>query len=582
MKEILIINLTRMGDLLQTTPVMAGFKETYPGVKITLLANSQFAEICRGIPFIDELIVFEMKDFKLKFHNSERSIVESFRRIEGLINELNKKEYDLAINFTHSPGSAILTSMVRAGEIRGNTVDAEGHKLLKHPWMRYFFNVVPNREYNPFHLVDMNLKSAGVMSKTRRLFYEIPEGDRKNANEMLQGEGVASNDMLIGLHLGASKGDKRWSAASFAALADMIVREFDAKIILFGSPDEAGLAREFEKTVKFKPLNFAGRTNLGELSSLLKSCSLLISNDSGPLHVATAAGTRVIDVSVANVHYLETGPYGEGHYVIQADLPCSPCDFHVECNNMVCKDIIKPEAVFEVVKEALKDNPSVSPPLVKEGIKEGDPRFKDVQVYKTGFKEDGLIRFDPLVKRPLKKENIYRLLYREVWNMTPEKTNGKADMTYRDLCAELSSFYLLSDIEDVILSLGKEVAALEELVSASGEGFELISLITDEASREKIDVGKVKEIWKRVEAVDAGIELIGYANPCFRPLVLIFTYSKEASEGSELRSLAEDSCRIYRDLNSTSSYLLKMMKKLIAFFEAVSEKRSFVDTLTAP
>src|SRR4030065_2446567 len=116
--------------------------------------------------------------------------------------------------------------------------------------------------------------------------------------------------------------------------------------------------------VKARPVNFIGKTGIGELAAFLKRCSLLVSNDTGPLHLATAVGTKVIDIFTANVHFLETGPYGEGHYVIQADIPCVPCSFNVKCNNMVCKDLIKPEIVIEVVKESLGRGSSLSKPAL--------------------------------------------------------------------------------------------------------------------------------------------------------------------------------------------------------------------------
>ncbi|RJQ13673.1 MAG: glycosyltransferase family 9 protein [Nitrospiraceae bacterium] len=561
MKEILIINLTRMGDLLQTTPVMAGLKDECPGARITLVVNSQFAEICRGIPFIDELIVFEMKDLKIRLAGPRQSIAEGFRYLKRVINEINKKEYELAINFTHSSVSALLMSLVRAGEVRGYTVDSEGHKLIRHPWMRYFFNVVPNREYNPFHLVDMNLKSVGVTSQSQKLLYEIPEDAVAKVDDLLREEGVLENDMLVGIHLGASKGDKRWPSPSFALLADMIVREFGAKIILFGSPDEVGLSREFETAAGFEPLNFAGRTNLGELAALLRRCSLLISNDTGPLHLATAVGTTVIDIFTANVHYLETGPYGKGHYVVQSDLPCVPCDFHVECNNMICKDVIRAEAVFEAVLMATGRKPE------KEATA---AVWKDAQVYRTYFREDGLLGFLPLIQRHLKKDTVYRDLYREVWDRRPV-ISGKTDMVFENMCTELSSSYLLDGIDDIVLSLRREAGELEQIVNLAGEGFDLVSLIAGEASGEQPDFGHIREIWKNVESVDAGIETIGYANPCLRPLVLLFTYSKESLEGDGLLAQTEAACGIYGDLHTAAEYMLGLIKKLVPFFESVSE-----------
>ncbi|MEW6601133.1 MAG: glycosyltransferase family 9 protein, partial [Nitrospirota bacterium] len=124
MREILLINLTRMGDLLQTTPLMAGLKERYPEARITLLVNSSFTEICRGIPYIDELIDFDMKGYRERLIGEKYSLVENYRFMEALISRLNSREYDLTINITHSPISAILTSFIRTKEVRGFSIDS--------------------------------------------------------------------------------------------------------------------------------------------------------------------------------------------------------------------------------------------------------------------------------------------------------------------------------------------------------------------------------------------------------------------------------------------------------------------------
>jgi ADP-heptose:LPS heptosyltransferase len=563
MKEILIINLTRMGDLLQTTPLMAGLKVKHPGSRITLLANTTFTEICKGIPFIDDLIVFDMKGYRNRLLEKQYTLVENYRFLEALISQINRKEYDLTINVTHSPISAILTSFVRTKEIRGFTIDSEGHRIIKHPWMRYFFNVIPTRIYNPFHLVDMYLKIGDVMPEVKGLVFRALEEEEEKAELLLRTEGVSEDDMLIGIHLGASKSDKTWPVSSYAELADLIASSFGAKIVLFGTAGEKDLADEFEMTAGVKPVNFVGKTDLGELSALLKRCKLFISNDTGPLHIATSVGTTVIDISTANVHFMETGPYGEGHYVIQADLPCVPCGFDVECKDMVCKSFIKPHAVFEVVKDVVKGQ--------HEDYKSDSPTWKDIQVFKSCFKEDGLLGFYPLIRHPLSKEIIYRLLYRQVWNKDFNPADDKAGMGYENICAAISSCYSFNGVHEIIPSIKRELDVVEKLVNLAGEGSNLVNLIAEEAEEVDRDIKKIKEIWRKIEVIDNEIELIGHTNSCFQSFVIIFKFAKEALEGDELRTLAVASSGIYNDLMNSSSRMLQLMKRLIFFLESNSE-----------
>jgi ADP-heptose:LPS heptosyltransferase len=565
MREILIINLTRMGDLLQTTPLMAGLKEKYPGSRITLLVNTTFAEICEGIPFIDDLLVFDMKDYRNRLVEKRYTLVENYKVLEELIGQISSREYDLTINVTHSPVSAILTSFVRTKEIRGFTLDSEGHRVIRHPWMRYFFNVVPNRIYNPLHLVDMYLKIGGVTTGRKGLMYDVGREEHEKASLFLEREGVSEGDMLIGFHLGASKSDKTWTVSSYAALADFITSAFGAKVLLFGSPGEADLAAQFEMRSNMKPINFVGRTSIGELAALIRRCRLFISNDTGPLHIATSVGTTVIDISTGNVHFLETGPYGAGHYVIQAELPCVPCGFDVQCRDMVCKSVIEPSAVFEVVRQALDGKETRSFPNALSG--------KKLQVYKSHFKDDGYIGYVPLIKRPLSRETFYRILYRRLWNLESCPLNGKADMIYESIRKEISLYRVFDHLHETIHSIRREIDILAGLVRLSEEGAKLIGLLAEETVKDDWDLRKIKEIWKRVEPVDKEIELIGHTNPCFKPIVLIFMYAKEALEGNDLRILSEASRTIYADLLTRSGNMLQLMMTVIDTLEVKPEGR---------
>jgi ADP-heptose:LPS heptosyltransferase len=567
MKEILIINLTRMGDLLQTTPLMSGLKKKYPESNITLLINTAFAGICNRIPFIDKLIVFDIKDYRGQLLEGQHTLIENYRLLEELLNEVNRKEYDLLLNVTHSGISAIMTSLITAREVRGFTIDAEGHRVIKHPWMRYFFNVIPNRRYNPFHLVDMYLKIGEVEPDGNGLYFTLTSEDDDHAQHYLRKEGIQGDALLVGMNLGASKGDKMWPVKSYADLAGMITEIYGAKIILFGTESERELAEEFSNCSKADFLNLVGRTSIEELAALLKQCSLFISNDTGPLHVATSVGTKVIDISTANVYHMETGPYGDGHYVVQADLPCAPCGFDVQCNNMVCKSILTPHRVFAVVKLAFNSELNDFDPQ--------SPEWTETQIYKSYFEDDGYLEFHPLVRKPLSREAVYSLLYRKIWNVGPAPVNGKADILFESTTDKIISCWYMDGASEVINLLKNDLSALEKLASLARDGMTLTEEIANEAEKNIINVKKIKEVWGRAEMIEEEIELIGNANPCFRPYLTIHKYSNEALEGSDLKKLAWDSKVIYETLNNYTRNMLQIMKLVVPYLDAYFKEKSY-------
>ena len=339
-----------MGDLLQTTPLIAGLKEKYPDSKITLLANKNFADICNDIPFIDELHTFDIKQFAPKKTGDEPSLLLIYNYLEGLVDEMKEKRFDAVINLSHSKLSAIFTSLLNVPDVRGLTSTGYGHRVIRHPWLNYFCNIIFNRNYNRFNLVDIYMKSGDVQPFSKRLFLNSSNESEKFADEFLEKNGVSDGDMLIGFQPASSRPDRRWSSDSFAKLGLELVKKYGAKIIIFGVPSEKDVGDEIQSKMDGRAINAAGKTSVRELSALLKRCHLLVTNDTGTMHVAAAVGTKVVALFFAHALVHETGPYGEGHIILQADIPCSPCSHHTNCKNPICKDYIAVEDVLSAVE----------------------------------------------------------------------------------------------------------------------------------------------------------------------------------------------------------------------------------------
>lgn len=556
MREILLVNLTRMGDLIQTTPVMEGLKTSYPGARITLLVCSEFKEICRDIPFIDRLLAFDKVAFREMLRGEEHSLVDAYRRLESFVDGVNDTAYDLAINFTPSEESALLTSLFRARETRGVTAGADGARVIKHPWQRYFMNVIPSRRYNPFHLCDMMIKAAGVPPPGRGLRLSVSEGEGRKARALLGEHGVGDDTLLIGFQLGASHDLKTWPAASFARLADRFAESPGARILLTGSTSEEGLGKEFESRASAKAVNLIGKTDLRGAAALLKRCAILVTNDTGPLHIATAVGTPAIDLSLGHVCFRETGPYGEGHYVVEADLPCGPCGFHVKCTDPRCKEMVTPESVHALAVRI----------LAKGGVDalQDGPEWKGVRVFRSGRSRDGLQDFVPLMRRPLTLETFYTYLYRETW---PSVLDGSAGFPVGEACRAIetktAAWHLEGDLARILRGLGDDLTTLRRMEALAGEAFTRVSLIAREAAKPSPDVEWIRRTWKDVPVVDREIETLGRTHPALMPPVVLFGFGLEALEGKDLAPMAETAVGLYADLGKHLSMLAETIGLLV-------------------
>ncbi len=532
MKEVLIINLTRMGDLIQTTPTITGLKERFPHVRITLLVNTAFKEICNYLPLVDRYFHLD-KRVVLKLLEGNR-LIEAYLYIKDTLARINDREYDLVINFTHSGSSAIITSLVNAREVRGLSIDREGYTLKRHPWIRYLFNVIPSRNINPFHLCDMHVKSAGVLPEKKGLHLIVRDDMKAWADGFLRDKGLGRDEYLVAFQLGASAEDKRWPVENFARLADLLTSEMKAVILLTGTQDEKHLSDAFVSSTSARTINMVGRTDLTELSALLERADLLVSNDTGPLHIATAVGTRVIDISLASVHFRETGPYGEGHFVVTAHIPCYPCSFHSDCEYLTCKKTITPEIVYKVCRAILFDE--------QQPLKEGLGR--DVQVYRSFFDRDGLVSYIPLARRSLGLDELFTYIYRYTWQVVLDRAEPPpTEQILGDIHEKLSLYDTAPGLDE---ELKEYIKAFEKLKVLIDTLLSIMDVMKKEASKDKADFQLIERLWDNIVPIDREVERLACIYPYMRPIVIVLKYEKEAFEGQELREVISEAEEAYR------------------------------------
>ncbi len=577
-----------MGDLLQTTPLIAGLKEKYPDSKITLLANKNFADICIDIPFIDELYTFDIKQFTPKKTGEEPSLLAIYHYLEGLVDKMKEKRFDTVINLSHSKLSAIFTSLLNVPDVRGLTSTAYGHRVIRHPWLNYFCNIIFNRNYNKFNLVDMYMKSGDVQPFSKRLFLNSSNESEKFADEFLEKNGVSDGDMLIGFQPASSRPDRRWSSDSFAKLGLELVKKYGAKIIIFGVPSEKDVGDEIHSKMDGRAINAAGKTSVRELSALLKRCHLLVTNDTGTMHVAAAVGTKVVALFFAHALVHETGPYGEGHIILQADIPCSPCSHHTNCKNPICKDYIAVEDVLKAisliggVKGSRNQGVKGLFPLEPSNPRILESCFKRVKPYYSAFDKDNMVEFLPLIKKTLDINDIVGNAYRTMWKRVLGD-NGRLNIssnTYteeileesREVVEKVKEHY---DIKiNAIIHLNNLPKIFNKLAQFGKDGVSITKDIIKEVSKTVIpsypplekgggggfDDEYVKGLGNKIDEIDKKINLLGLTEPAAGPIVSMFKFAKENLQGDNILLLAEETLIIYTTLIIEANIMEQMLR----------------------
>ncbi|HYA87231.1 MAG TPA: glycosyltransferase family 9 protein [Nitrospirota bacterium] len=322
--NILIIKPGAIGDLLELTPVIRALSTKYPGVRISLMVGTYTTStLFQHNPHVNEVIVFD----KRGEHKTLSSLLKLWKG-------LRKKKFDLIIHFQRSNLKTwILASAALPCRI---LIYHKSRKRDVHVLDNYLETIAP----------------LGIHDQNRTLELYTGKEDDKFADDLFSREGYSSG-IIIAFNPGASNPIKQWSAEHFSTLADNLAEKISAKIIIIGGKEDAALAASIAGAAKkAKPLVLAGQTTLLELGAILRKCDLLVSGDTGPLHLATAVGTRVLGL-FGSVDPARTGPVGIGHRVIQAkNVPCVPCRSNT-CTNAVYLDCMKSISIDDVAETVL-------------------------------------------------------------------------------------------------------------------------------------------------------------------------------------------------------------------------------------
>jgi ADP-heptose:LPS heptosyltransferase len=561
MKKILVHNFTRIGDLLQSTPLLAGLKKREPHCEIVLAVHKRFQEVCEGFPFVDTVISFDSDGLKDTILQGGDGLLQSYHYVKSFIDLLKDRHFDLVVNLSHSRSSCILLSMLDIQQVIGSIADRTGTFCTKHPWANHFKNMSINRETSPFNLVDVYRRMGDVPASLRRLVYEVTPSAQAAADRLLSDMFELSGDgskspLLIGFQPGASQESRQWPAAAFARLGQALCDELGARIIVLGTDKEAPLGEDIVKACCGRAVSVMGKTSLAQLAALLQRCRLLVTNDTGTMHLACAVGTQVISLFMGPALFYQTGPYGAGHLVLQAEIPCAPCNYLTHCSHQVCKEHIRWQAVSHIVQWTLAGKPQPAP----------DP-VPGLGGYISGFDEDGYLHFSPLTKRQLDWPAFVRLAYREVWKVI---LDGKP---LTQACAavtqEIERHYEWEKAAAEIASVHGETARdLDRLYSLAQQGHTLTLELVEQARRRPSPVGRIRSLGKALEELDEQLRILGATKETLKPMTATFRFGKENLQGWELLSLAQQTLQVYEALahqtKTMAQVLAASMKDLFA------------------
>jgi len=333
-KRILIFNVNWLGDVLFSTAVIRNVRRNYPDSFIACIIPSRCYPILKGNPHLDEVIIYDEKDR----HRGFLAQIDFVRKLKA-------KGFDTVFLLHRSFSRALMCRLAEIPERIGYHTKKRGFLLTKKI-------IPPSRD--AMHRIDYYLnviERAGLRVEDRYTEFFVSDEDKAFVDDFLHTQGIKKTDLLVAINPGGNWLPKRWPREHWSSLADKLIKELDAKVIITGSINDVSLATHIKSGMKEKPILACGVFNVKQLGALCKKVHLFITADTGPLHIANAVGAQRILALFGPTSVEITGPFSRKNVsVLQKDVGCKiPC-YVVHCQDNRCMKAITPHDVIEEVK----------------------------------------------------------------------------------------------------------------------------------------------------------------------------------------------------------------------------------------
>ncbi|MCQ9206999.1 MAG: lipopolysaccharide heptosyltransferase II [Omnitrophica bacterium] len=337
--RILLTRTDRIGDVVLTTPAIKAVRDRHPEAYIAFMVRPYARDIVEGNPYLNEVIIYDK-------YGKHKSVFKTLKFALGL----RKKKFDLAIML--HPTNRVHLIAYLAGIPKRVGFDRKMPFLLtkKIPHLKQ-----EGKKHEVEYTLDA-LRFINIDSHDKTLSVTVRKKDLERADRMLDEYHVGRGVPMIAINPGASSASKRWSTHNFVLLCDNLAKTFRARIVIVADGANAKFAEAVASGMRHEPVNLAGKTTVGELAALLSKCSLFISNDSGPVHIACALKVPVISIFGRGDPGLSPkrwAPTSKKSASLHKDTDCAPCLADACKNNFKCLQAITPEEVLTAAKTLL-------------------------------------------------------------------------------------------------------------------------------------------------------------------------------------------------------------------------------------
>ena len=542
--SIALLQLTRLGDLVQTVQAVQNLKKTHPNYRIVLIARSQFANPLGFLlkKYFDKVYTL---DTTLVFQDHQTSGLEkSLNNLNKFIDELKSEKIDALINLSFSKSSSYLASLIPAQHKIGSYYDLNNNIQINDKWSQVLYSTVMRGPLNPYSLVDLFKNIIGIAP----------------SEPIVAISSTIPRSNLIVVHPFASNDRKAWKTEKWVEVIYKTLKDNDkVTITIVGAKNEVLKSQTITENPLLKPfanrlINITGKTSIEELSQITASAKLFVGHDSMVGHLAAINSTQTLTISLGNVRPHETTPYQANAYNIAPRTKCFPCFPSDSCAYTQCHHDIPYQLVSSVIKQLMNEGE-----IDSNWTKSSNSGFhlSSVNFYKSRF-QSGIFTLDSLIEGQNDIADIFRTFYKITWS------------------------FVLNDLEDnypfpkLTTNSHKDLldalTGLQHLFELSEFGQRYSRFILEEISSSTPSISKIKEFSKKIDEIDQLQLMVQKTSPYLAPIIDYFKVRKGNLYGDNIVKLTESSYYVFEENAHLTSVMYELIQNTIAEYKITTNK----------
>ena len=529
---ICLIQITRMGDLLQTILAARALRAERNDVRLILVARKQFAA---PLAFLFQDL-FD-KYFFIDAHDITKTsdLSDAQNNLKQIVSEINRENISVCINLSFSKSSTYLASLIKATHQLGPHYDSNAKLIIEDRWSQFIYSVVMTGPLNPFNLVDVYKKILGVSTATK----PAPKSWGK------------INTIIA--HPFASTKKKTWKLPKWNELIFKVLKENpQVQIHIVGASSEQSDAEQIFNAPILKHFtsrlhNHVGKTSVMQLYELLQHSDLFIGHDSMVGHLAALAQVPTLTISLGCVRPIETMPYGENNYVISPLTKCFPCFPQTACHSFQCHADIPYQVSYYAIQQLISEGQ-----LGHKYMEQHNSCFHldSVCIQRSFFSEQGIMTTKNVLNESISLKETFRLFYRIGW------------LYLFDCAEEKNSFPVISN--SVHKDLLHYMHGLQRLFELTEFGKRYSKFIIDELAKDAPDPATLREYSAKIDEIDQLHVLLQKSYPGLAPISNFLAIHKGNLHGTNIVQIAQSSYFAYDEASLMSSVLYELSEKTIA------------------